>query len=208
MPSDNDPSPRESSTQTVDESGKLNVPNALCAFRLFGSPVAAYLAWRHQETAFVWLLAFLFLSDWVDGKLAILLKQRTTFGARLDSAADVALYAALLFGSCWLKWELIRQEAVWLIVAVASYVLSCLIGLIKFRRVPSYHTRAAKTGWLLIGVAAVSVFANWSIWPLRITMIAVTLTNVEAMLITFVLPEWEANVTSLYHAVRNVRRRK
>lgn len=192
-------------TQNTDESGRLNVPNALCALRLIGSPLAGYLAYRDETTAFTLLLALLFLSDWLDGKLAILLKQRTSFGALFDSLADVAMYAALLFGAWWLKWEVIREHAVWLGASVVSYVASCLIGLIKFRRMPSYHTRAAKTGWLLAAIAMVSVFADWALWPLRITLIFVVLTNLEAVLITFVLRQWETDVTSIYHAMRKVR---
>ncbi len=185
---------------------RLNVPNALCAYRLIGSPAAAYLAYRHETGAFVWLLASLFLSDWLDGKLAILLKQRSAFGARLDSAADVAMYGALLFAAYWLKSDAILREAGWLIAAVGSYAAACLAGLIKFRRVPSYHTRAAKTGWLLVGIAAVSLFAEWSVWPLRIMAVAVALTNIESILITWTLPAWRADVPSLYHALRSARR--
>ena len=42
----------------------------------------------------------------------------------------------------------------------------------KYRRWPSYHTRAAKTCWFLIAVAAVCLFAGWAVWPLRVAAIA------------------------------------
>ena len=71
---------------------------------------------------------------------------------------------------------------------------------------PSYHTRAAKTCWLLIGIAVFSVFAEGPVWPLRVAMAAAILTNVEGILITLVLPRWEADVTSIYHALRDTRR--
>lgn len=181
---------------------RLNLPNALCAFRLLGSPVLAYLAYRNEPAAFAWLFAALFASDWLDGKLAILLDQRTEFGARLDSAADVAMYAALLFGACWLEWDVVRAEAGWMVAAVASYGVSALVGFVRFGRVPSYHTRAAKTCWLLIGIASFSVFAGGPVWPVRVAMIAGILTNAEGVGITLVLPRWETDVPSILHAAR------
>jgi CDP-diacylglycerol--glycerol-3-phosphate 3-phosphatidyltransferase len=190
----------------ADEPRKFNLPNVLCVFRLAAAPVLVYLASRNEATAFAWLFAAMFVSDWLDGKLAILLNQRTTFGARLDSGADAAMYAALLFGACWMKWDAMRGEAAWLVAAVASYGAASLAGLVKFRSVPSYHTRAAKTCWLLVGIGAFSLFAEGPVWPLRVAMAAVIVTNAEGILITLVLPRWETNVTSIYHALRDTRR--
>lgn len=195
----------ETVTSRKPSANRLNVPNILCAMRVIGAPVLVGLAIAGQPEIFVALLIFLLLTDWLDGKLAILWKQQTTFGARLDSVADAAMYSALLFGAMWLKWGIVRDEAWWLIAAVATYALSTSFGLAKFRRMPSYHTRAAKTCWLLTSIAAIALFAGWSVWPLRIAAIAVALTNLEATAITGVLPEWRADVTSIYHAWRDTR---
>lgn len=197
---------RETSAPSEPPSASwLNVPNLLCAMRLIGSPILVALAVANQPEVFVALLIFLLLTDWLDGKLAILWKQQTTFGARLDSVADAAMYSALLFGAVWLKWELVRNESAWLLAAVATYALSTAAGFAKFRRMPSYHTRAAKTGWLLTSIAAITLFAGWSVWPLRIAALAAILTNLEATAITSVLPRWQADVTSIYHAWRDAR---
>lgn len=186
---------------------RLNVPNILCAMRLFGSPILVALAIVNQPQIFLALLVFLLFTDWIDGKLAILWKQQTTFGARFDSIADVSMYAALLFGAVWLKGDVMRSEASWLMVAIATYALTTAIGFAKFGRIPSYHTRAAKTCWLLTSIAAIALFAGWSVWPLRIAAAGVALTNVEAIAITYVLPQWKADVTSVYHAWRDTRGR-
>jgi CDP-diacylglycerol--glycerol-3-phosphate 3-phosphatidyltransferase len=197
---------RETTTSNEPHStSRLNVPNLLCAMRLAGSPVLVGLAIGNQPEIFLALLIFLLLTDWLDGKLAILWKQRTTFGARLDSVADLTLYSALLFGAVWLKWEIVRGESAWLIAAVAAYLLSTGFGWAKFRRLPSYHTRSAKTCWLLTSIAAISLFSGWSLWPLRIAATAVALTNLEAIAITNVLPKWRADVTSIYHVWRDIR---
>src|SRR5207302_41399 len=106
--------------------------------------------------------------------------QQTVRGARLDSVADVTLYGCLLLALMVLRWDEIAGEAVWLGLAVGSYALSTAAGLIKFRRVPSYHTRLAKVSWLFMVVAVIAVFAELSPWPLRVAMVAVLVTNLEA----------------------------
>lgn len=183
----------------------LNVPNALGLIRLAAAPAMAALAWLGRERVFLWLLVASLLTDWVDGKLARLLDQRTAFGARLDSVADAAMYAALAFGAWRLHPGVLEREAIWFAAAVGGYLVSLASGFLKFRRMPSYHTRAAKTCWLLVGVAAIVLFAGGPTWPVRIALIAVTLTNVEAIAITAVLGRQRDDLPSLYHAWRSRR---
>ena len=178
----------------------VNVPNVLCAIRFVGSFVLIGLAIAQAMNTFAGLLFFLLMTDWVDGKLAIMLKQQTKFGARFDTVADVSLYTALLFGLFWLKGEELASQWPWMGVAMISYALSVIAALIKFGRFPSYHTRAAKTCWFLVSVASIALFAGWSTWPIRIAAIAVTATNLEAVVITLVLKAPRVDLPSIYHA--------
>ncbi len=178
----------------------LTIPNVLCAIRLLGAPLLLPLAWADQHVAFAWLFLFLAMTDWVDGKLAIVLKQKSVFGARLDSWADATLYSCVLIGGLLLKWEVLAGNWAWVVAALVSYAVTTLAGFAKFGRWPSYHTRAAKTSWLLVTIGIICLLAGLSVWPFRVAMIAVTLTNMEAVLITRVLDEWKANVPSIWHA--------
>ncbi|HEY8505333.1 MAG TPA: CDP-alcohol phosphatidyltransferase family protein [Gemmataceae bacterium] len=182
--------------------GLLTVPNVLCAIRLLASPLLLVLAWADMPRACLGLFVFLALTDWLDGKLAVLLQQQTAFGARLDSFADVTFYSCSVLAVLWLRWEMVGPEVVWIAAAAASYLVSVAAGLARFGRGPTYHTRMAKTSWLLAGIAVVSALAGWSVWPLRAAAAAVVLTNVEETAITFVLPRWRADVPSVYHALR------
>lgn len=180
----------------------LTVPNLLCLARLLGSPALVGLAWAGRADGCLGLFVALTLTDWLDGKLARWLDQRTEFGARLDSVADATFYACTLAAVAVLHGEVVRREAVWLGSAVAAYGLNLAVGLARHRRLPSYHTRLAKTSWLLVAVAVVAVFAGWSVWPLRLAAGGVLLANLEAALISLLLPEWRADVPSLLHARR------
>lgn len=189
-------------SETAHPPSPINWPNFFSLARFLGSFVLIALAARGGGPLLVPLLIGLILTDWIDGKLAIFLHQRTVIGARLDSLADVTFYGAVLIVLLLLKTTVIRGELGWIVPAIASYAVSSLVGLIKFQRVPTYHTRAAKTCWLLGAVAALAMLADWSVWPLRFTAVAVVLTNVEATLITLVLTEPRVDVASLYHALR------
>jgi CDP-diacylglycerol--glycerol-3-phosphate 3-phosphatidyltransferase len=186
----------------------LNIPNALSAFRLVGSVVLVGLAIGQFRSGFAWLLGGLLVSDWIDGKLAIAWRQQTTFGARLDSAADAAMYAALLFGVLWLRGDLVSREWPWFAAVLVSYAVTSGAGLMKYGRIPSYHTRGAKTSWLLVSLASLSVLAFDRVWPVRIAAGFVVLTNLEATAMTCVLKEWTADVPSLWHALRRVESRE
>lgn len=180
----------------------LNVPNALTAVRVLGSLVLIGLAVSGQATAFICVYVFLVLTDWFDGKLAILLHQRTVFGSRLDSFADALLYVTLLFGMCLLQWEFVARHAAWIIPAVATYLLSATTGLVKFRRLPSYHTYAAKTSANLFNIAVVCILFNWIQWPFFVAMSAIVVTNLEATAISFVLRKPRVDVRTIFHAAR------
>lgn len=178
------------------------LPNVITGFRLLGVVPLAWLAWRGERTLFLGLLVLLLFSDWLDGKLAIALDQRTELGPRLDSVSDALMYGALGLSFWWLEPTVIRAEMGWLAAALGSWVLSVVVALARFGRLPSYHTRAAKIGWLVAGGTA--LYTIWSgdgravSWALA----WVVLTNVEAVAIGFLLPEWQPDVSSVVQAIR------
>lgn len=181
------------------------IPNILTVSRLVGSGVLVGLALLEWPIAVLVLFVVLEMTDWFDGKLAIALHQRTDVGARLDSAADVALAAATLFAGLWLHWATLQPEFLWVAAAVGTYAASSLFGFWKFGRVPAYHTWGAKKCWGLITIGVVCVFGGWTVWPFRVALLAVTLTNIEAILISGVLREPRVDVPSLYGVLRERR---
>ena len=110
------------------------------------------------------------------------------------------LYTCLLIGSLILKWEVLQHEILLLAIGLSSYALTSGYGLYKYGRIPSYHTYGAKmTQWLVL-LGAVAMLLDVSVWPLRVAVVAATLTNLEATAMTHILPEWTADVLSLFHA--------
>jgi len=182
------------------------IPNLLSAIRLIGSFVLIALAVIEEPLSVLVLFIALEMTDWFDGRLAIALNQRTVFGAKLDSAADVCLAGATLFAGLWLHGAALQPEFIFMATAIGLYGVSSIYGLRKFGSIPTYHTFGAKKCWGLITIGVVCIFGGWATWPFRVAMIAVTLTNLEAILITRVLQQPRVDVTSLYHVLREKRR--
>ena len=193
-------------TQEADASSPykdryLTIPNIICMARIIGSVAMVGLAIADYPRAFVIAFVVLSLSDWVDGKLARWLNQRSDFGARLDSASDAVLYTCLLIGSLILKWDVLKQEFLWLLMPLTTYAITIGYGLWKYGRAPSYHTYGAKFSYWLVLFGGVALLLDWSVWPIRMAAVSGTLTNLEATAITYVLPTWQADILTILHVL-------
>src|SRR5258705_13410940 len=115
-----------------------SLPNLLSCLRIVLVPVLLALAWGdHPETFLVCFILSL-LTDATDGLLALRFNQATDLGARLDSWGDLLTCLALPLCGWWLRPEVVRQEALWLGVGIASYLAAALPGALKFSRLTSY----------------------------------------------------------------------
>ena len=182
--------------------GTLNVPNLLTGLRLAMAPVLLVLAWTGHGYPFLVLLALAFLTDIMDGLAARMLHQTSAFGARLDSWADVTIYAVVAIGGWWLWPDIVRREAPFVTAVVASYTVPTLVGLAKFRALTSYHTWSVKVAAALIGLSVMLLFAGGPAWPFRMATPVSVLAAVEEIAITLALPELRSDVRSIFHVLR------
>jgi len=189
-------------TDSSPEERVWTVPNVLSGLRLLGVAPLVWMAWRGDRTLFVALLVFLLFTDWLDGKLAVALDQRTELGPRLDSVADVLMYSAVALAFWWLEPGVLTGQIGWLVAALGSWLLSAGVTVTRFGKLPSYHTRAAKIGWLMAGGVALYTIWSGDGRPVPWALAWVTLTNVEAVAIGLLLPAWRADVSSLVEALR------
>lgn len=180
----------------------FTIPNLLGFARLFATPFLLILAARDQRIEFLLLILAFFLTDWLDGRLARWLGQETDLGARLDSLSDVVLYTVLCLGVGKMERAWCTEHVWWFAAVASSYLLNVVVSLARFGRVPSYHTRAAKMGWGLVGIAAVTLLMRWSDVPSFVAMTFVTLANLEMVVMSLVLPEARVDVTGLPEAFR------
>jgi len=180
----------------------VNVPNLLSCVRLTFVPLLLWLAWNgYSQSFFVFLIVSVF-TDAADGFLARQLNQTTPLGAKLDSWADLSTQLSLPFCGWWLRPDIVREEAMFLVVGILFYFAAIIVGFLKFRRLTSYHTWGGNLSASTVAVAVIVFFANGPGWPLRIAMPIVMISCVEEIAITAVLPVRRANVASLWHALQ------
>lgn len=181
---------------------KEHIPNILSGFRLVAAPFLLGFAWVGHANPFLVLLSLSLLSDAVDGFIARKLNVASDVGTRLDSWGDLATYLTVPICAWWLWPELLTREAFFVFVAIGAYVVPILAGLAKFRRVPSYHTWAAKLSAVFMGIAALALFTMGIAWPFRIAALVQAVEAIEEILITIALPLPRGNVHSLWHAMK------
>jgi phosphatidylglycerophosphate synthase len=181
---------------------EMTLPNMLSCFRILAAPVMLGLAVAGSRAWFMSVFAMSLVSDTFDGMIARHRHAATITGARLDSLGDLMIVLTLLPG-VWLLWpEIVKRESVYIVVGLLSYLLPTVIGFVRFGRMTSYHTYGAKAMAVLTGISLVLLFLDVTRLPFRVCVPLAVLEGIEEVAITFVLPQWRANVPSLIHALR------
>lgn len=183
----------------------VGLPNALSLFRIAMVPLLGSLAWLGEATLFLAALAASLLSDVADGFVARRSGAVSPLGARLDSLGDLATYATLPLCAWWLWPEILCAEKTALAIAVCAYLAPIGAGWLRFRRLTSYHTWAAKGTAVWMGGALFVLFAGGPAWPFHVGVALLVLEVGEEIAITCVLPEWKSDVPTLWHALREAR---
>jgi phosphatidylglycerophosphate synthase len=189
-------------TNTSETCRRWTVPNAICVLRLLGAVPLVWAAHQGHREIFLWIMIALLLSDWLDGGLAAVLDQRTVLGSRLDSAADALMYASIALSLWWLEGAAIREHLGWILAVAGSWMASAGTGLVRFRKLPSYHMWSAKISWFLAACAALLLLIAGNPELLPWALGTATFANLHAIGISLTLPEWKADVWSLREALR------
>jgi CDP-diacylglycerol--glycerol-3-phosphate 3-phosphatidyltransferase len=105
-----------------------------------------------------------------------------------------------------LLWpELVRREGLAFGAVVASFVVPALVGLVRFRRFTSYHTRLVKLAVAATAAGLFLLLLDLAAWPFRLAALLAVLAALEEVAITLVLAEERSNVGSLLEVLRTHR---
>jgi CDP-diacylglycerol--glycerol-3-phosphate 3-phosphatidyltransferase len=179
----------------------VNLPNAISLGRLVLAPAMIVIAWHQQASLFRAVFTAAVVSDLLDGVLARILNQRTEFGAKLDSWADMATYLALFFGTCILWPRFIDAHLGLLMGGFGVYTVAFSFGFLKYGRLTSYHTLGGKLTAVLMACSMILWFFGGPEWPFGTALVVAMASGIEQIAITLVLPAWRPNVPSLWHAM-------
>lgn len=186
------------------------VVNTITSYRLLAAPVLILLIIYHRTELFKWLLAISFLTDAFDGYLARRYGVTSIFGSRLDSLADDFTIIAAIIGLFALKKEFVQQEILILSVLFGLFLVQTVSALIRYGKISSFHTYAAKTaaifqaGFLVI----LFFFPDPPFTLFYVTAIVSFIDLLEEIILVLLLPDWQTNIKGLYWIIRNRAHRK
>ena len=127
---------------------RLKIADCITVCRIAGTLIL--FALRPLSTVFFIVYSLTGLTDVLDGWIARKTETADSFGARLDSIADMLFYAVMLFRIFPVLWNTLPSD-IWyaasgiLVVRISAYLLSA----VKYRQFASMHTYLNK----LTGVA-------------------------------------------------------
>jgi phosphatidylglycerophosphate synthase len=182
--------------------GLSTIPNVLIGVRFVIAPLLLWDALDHQTGAgFVIGYVVAVLSDIFDGVLARRFDVSTARLRQADSWADLCLYLCV-FSSVWLLFpQVVLRFKTWLLLAAIAQISLFAISLIKFGKLPSFHGYSAKLWGLTLLVATVGLFGFNSDKALGLTIGFCWVNSLEEIGMTLLLPEWQCDVPSLFHAI-------
>ena len=187
----------------------LNVPNTISLYRLIMFPVILTLAILGYELMFVILFCINLISDLFDGLIARIFNQVTRFGAQLDYLADTGSYILALYGVFTFKWAEIQPHAWFLYIFIAILIISYMVSLIRFGKIPGLHIFSVVSSGYVQGTFFFVLFA-WEFipWFYYIAIGWGILAYIEKTIILLIINDIKRGVKGLYWLIKEEQKQK
>ena len=177
----------------------LNIPNILSLFRIITAPFLLLAGWFDMPNLFFVLFGLMLLSDALDGIIARALNQTSELGAKLDSYGDIVTYLSTPIAVWWLWPQIIKDEILYMSVAIIIYILPAIFALVKFGKLASYHTWITKVSAILmsLGVASLLIFHENLLFHIGVYFLVIE--AIENIAITLISKEQKTDIPSIWH---------
>ncbi len=187
----------------------LNIPNLLSLYRLAAFPLILWFIYKDKESLFTIFIIINFLTDIADGFIARRFKMETEFGARLDSIADNLTYVLAVLAIFRFRLQDFSPYIVSFLIFIGFLVLTVIVALIKFRKLPSFHLYITKVGGYIQGAFLIALFTIGFIPALYYFMIIWGITGaIEHITIQLLIPEMRSNVKGIYWILKERKEQK
>ncbi|HOZ67738.1 MAG TPA: CDP-alcohol phosphatidyltransferase family protein [Chitinophagaceae bacterium] len=176
--------------------------NAITLYRIVTVPVLLWLLFTGQYPLFKWGVALSFFTDLIDGFLARRFKVTSIAGTKLDSIGDDLTVAVALTGLIIIFPEFVKTHFTILMILAGVFLAQLSYAFYRYGRMSNFHTWLAKTAALLQGCFLILTFftGHPSVVFFYIATGITLLELIEEIILVHFLPEWKANVHSIFHA--------
>ena len=180
------------------------LPLLLIAFRFLLAPVMLYLGYFYKITyrqLIVVLLVAGLLSDIFDGIIARKQNTSTPTLRRLDSQTDMIFWLSAGFAA-WFIWpDVIRANKTVIYILVGMEALCYLVSFLRFGKETCSHAYLSKLWGLTLLAAFIDLILNGHAgFIFYFCLLAGIISHLDRILITLILPTWQHDVPSAYHA--------
>lgn len=183
----------------------FNLPNMVSFIRILMAPVLLSLAINQQPMWFLAILIFSEFTDLLDGFLARQLNQITELGSHLDSWGDFTIYSTITL-CAWILWpDIVRQQLPAVIIIISCLILPVILGLIKFKKLTSYHTWSVKAAVAITILAYILLFSGLLDWPIKLAAVVSLYAALEEIAITLIMRDEHVDVRSFLQALQHRR---
>jgi phosphatidylglycerophosphate synthase len=183
---------------------KLRLPAMLVSFRAALGPGIILIGQRWRNgTPLTACIVMALVSDVADGVLARRWRVDTENLRRWDTRADTFFYACVLVVALLLFPGALARR--WLLICglITAEVLHHAFAAAKYGRHASYHSILSKI-WGLLMAAAMIALLGFGVdnWFLDFAVAWGILCNLQGLAMSLLLPTWQRDVPSLFHAWR------
>jgi cardiolipin synthase (CMP-forming) len=180
------------------------LPLALIAFRFLLSPILLYLGYFYHKQYIPAILVLLYLgliSDILDGIIARQQHTSTARLRRLDSQTDMIFWLSAGF-TAWFIWpEVIEANAFVIWILLGMEVLCYVVSIVRFGKETCTHAYLSKFWGLTLLAAFTDLIGNGNAGFLFFfCLFAGIVSHLDRILITLILPKWQHDIPSTYHA--------
>ncbi|WP_332453616.1 CDP-alcohol phosphatidyltransferase family protein [Chryseobacterium aquaticum] len=181
-----------------------NIPYLLIAIRFLFAPVIFFLAFTKAEESRFIILSLMFiglLTDIFDGIIARKVGVSSEKLRRLDSQVDLVFWLSLGFAAYFINTELIKSQWKNIALIFIMEALCYIISFIKFKKETCTHAFLSKMWGLSLLIAFTYLIGfQQAGWAFYLTIILGFVSHLDVILIILILPKWQYDVPSFYHA--------
>ena len=191
-----------------------NIPYLLIAIRFLFAPIIFFLAYLKDEESRFIILTLMFiglLTDIFDGIIARKVGVSTEKLRRLDSQVDLVFWLSLGFAAYFINPEVIKYHWQSIAIVFIMEALCYIISMVKFKKETCTHAWLSKLWGLSLLIAFTYLIGfQQAGWAFYLAIILGLVSHIDVILIILILPKWQYDVPSCYHAwsIRKGKQRK
>lgn len=185
------------------------LPYILIATRFLLAPIIfllAYFGIENSRNLILIVMYFGLFTDIFDGIIARKVGVSTEKLRRLDSQTDLVFWLAIGFATYFLNPEIIQEHWKSISLIFGMEALCYIVSLWKFGKETCTHAWISKLWGISLLIAFTSLIGfSEAGWAFYLCVILGFISHLDVILIILILPKWQFDVPSSYHAwkIRN-----